>query len=301
MNPHAEEVARGKRYPFGKNWQRFSRVIDDDRIREAERSLKTMLRTESLEGKSFADVGSGSGLFSLAATRLGAARVHSFDYDPQSAACTRELKRQYSPHADHWTIDEASVLDATYLATLGRFDVVYSWGVLHHTGDMWQALRNVTTLVKPGGSLFIAIYNDQGEMSRLWTAVKIRYLRSFLWRLTLVPLFFGIVILHGLALDLWTWNNPVSRYRQYRNRRGMSFVPDLFDWLGGYPFECATPDQIFEFYRARNFALVTLKTCGGGRGNNQYVFVRSSSAPPAFQEDLRGALSERAVAWERLQ
>lgn len=299
MNSHAEEVAQGKRYEFGKNWQRFLRVVDDERIEEAERSLKTMLRVETLEGESFLDVGSGSGLFSLAAMRLGAARVHSFDYDPQSVACTRELKRRCFPKADQWSIDEASVLDMAYLNALGQFDVVYSWGVLHHTGRMWQALRNVATLVNPGGCLFIAIYNDQGKMSRMWTAVKIRYLRSPASRLILAPLFFATVVVHGLALDLCSWTNPFARYRQYRNRRGMSFVPDLFDWLGGYPFEYATPDQIFDFYRERHFTLATLKTCGGGRGNNQYVFVRAASSPdPWDQEKGSWAPEEPVIASE---
>ena len=88
------EVARGERFEFGKNWGRFLAVLNDERISEAEASLKSMLKVEGLTGKSFLDIGSGSGLFSLAARRLGA-RVHSFDYDPQSVACTAELKRRY--------------------------------------------------------------------------------------------------------------------------------------------------------------------------------------------------------------
>jgi len=109
MTTHTLEIQQGQRFEFGKNWQRFLSVLNDERIAEAEKSLRAMLETESLSGKSFLDVGSGSGLFSLAAMRLGAARVHSFDYDPQSVACTRELKRRYFPDAHHWTIEEGSV------------------------------------------------------------------------------------------------------------------------------------------------------------------------------------------------
>jgi 2-polyprenyl-6-hydroxyphenyl methylase/3-demethylubiquinone-9 3-methyltransferase len=127
MTQHATEVASGERFEFGRNWERFLRTLNDEKIAEAVKSLKDMLETESLAGKSFLDIGSGSGLFSLAARRLGA-RVHSFDYDPHSVACTAELKRRYFPHDDSWTVESGSALDASYLRSLGQFDVVYSCG-----------------------------------------------------------------------------------------------------------------------------------------------------------------------------
>src|SRR5213080_1694363 len=130
MSTHAIEIARGERFEFGRNWSRFLALLDDARIARAEESLKQMLEVENLEGQSFLDIGSGSGLFSLAARRLGA-RVHSLDYDPQSVACTKELRRRYFNNDSEWRIEEGSALDADYLKSLGSFDVVYSWGVLH--------------------------------------------------------------------------------------------------------------------------------------------------------------------------
>src|SRR5262249_38045923 len=164
------------RFEFGANWRRFLRQLNQERVAAAELSLKEMLGCENLHGKKFLDVGSGSGLFSLAARRLGA-RVLSFDYDSESVACARELKRTFFPQDGEWRIEQGSVLDQDYLRSLGQFEVVYSWGVLHHTGAMWEALGNVETLVKEGGTLFIAIYNDQGIMSDFWLFVKRSYNR----------------------------------------------------------------------------------------------------------------------------
>src|ERR1700684_4380793 len=128
MPQFLEEVERGERFEFGKNWAQFLNSLDEGRIQRAESSLREMLETPDLRGLRFLDIGSGSGLFSLAARRLGA-RVHSFDYDPQSVACTLELKRRYFPEDTGWVVEQGSVLDEEHLERLGRFDVVYSWGV----------------------------------------------------------------------------------------------------------------------------------------------------------------------------
>ncbi len=272
MQPVTAE-AETDRFAFGDNWRRFLDVLDDDRIRIAEESLKDMLGADSLEGKSFLDIGSGSGLFSLAVKRLGA-RVHSFDYDSQSVACTQELKRRYLPEDIEWRIEQGSVLDAEYMRSLGRFDIVYSWGVLHHTGDMWRALENALIPLAEGGSLFIAIYNDQGIWSRGWSALKRTYvalprgLKFPLAALLLLRLWGPAVVLDVLR------GRGFRRWRDYKSCRGMSPWHDVVDWVGGYPFEVAKPEEIFDFYRDRGLTLRRLTTCAGGKGCNQFVFDR---------------------------
>ena len=160
------------RFAFGANWLRFISHLDEARVRSAESSLQGALRTSSLDRRTFLDVGSGSGLFSLAASRLGAARVHSFDFDPESVECTRLLKARFAPQADTWTIEQGDVTDGHYCAALGAFDDVYCFGVLHHTGSMWRALDNVLGCVAPAGRVFVSIYNDQGHTSARWRQVK---------------------------------------------------------------------------------------------------------------------------------
>lgn len=275
MSEHYLEVAKGERFKFGENWSRFISLLNDQRIAIAEQSLKEFLEVDNLYGKSFIDIGSGSGLFSLSARRLGA-RVHSFDYDPQSVACTQELKQRFYPDDASWSVEQGSVLDKDLMNSLGTFDVVYSWGVLHHTGQMWQALENVAPLVNPGGQLFIAIYNDQGRASSVWKKIKQVYCKfpDSLKFIVLWPTFarlWGPTILRDLVAG-----RPLHSWRNYSSVRGMSPWRDVVDWVGGYPFEVAKPEEIFNFYKARGFSLQNLRTCAGGIGCNEFVFRKNS-------------------------
>lgn len=277
---HQIEVASGERFEFGKNWAAFLDVLDDERIAKAEASLMEMLEVETLEGKTFLDIGSGSGLFSLAARRLGA-KVHSFDFDSNSFACTQELRNRYFAGDTNWRVEQGSALDADYVRSLGKFDVVYSWGVLHHTGEMWKALENAVIPTRQGGKLFIAIYNDTGSQAKRWHWIKKTYCSlpgllktPFAVAVTLpdeIKRFAASVITAKPQTYLHSWT-------RYKNGRGMNRWHDIIDWVGGYPYEVASVDEIFEFYKLRGFTLTKVKSGGVGLGCNEFVFRRQEVA-----------------------
>lgn len=264
-----------KAFTFGKNWKSYSQTVNDNHLRNVTNSLKKNLEVTSLKGKSFLDMGSGSGVFSLAAHSLGA-DVTSIDYDMDSVECTANVKEKFASNNlnNTWSVAQGSVLDSQLIKELGVFDIVYSWGVLHHTGNMMLAFENIDKNVKAGGKLFISIYNDQGRRSKIWHWIKKTYnknaLGKFLMKLICIPYFF----LSHIFLSLKNGKNPYTEYKAYYKNRGMNMYYDWIDWIGGYPFEVAKPEEIFEFFKQKGYRLEKMKLTAG-LGCNELIFTKN--------------------------
>lgn len=258
-------VATVERFQFGNNWLNYLAVVNESHISEATARLSELLG--DLSGKTFLDVGCGSGIHSLAAVRLGASRVYSFDYDPQSVECAREMKRRFAPHSD-WIIGQGSALDESYMRSLGQFDIVYSWGVLHHTGEMWRALELVT--IPAAQQLAVCLYADQGIISRVWRSLKRLYVRHPATRPAIIALSF--LTIWGPKILLLP-HRAVPDWKNWRRKRGMSPWHDVIDWAGGYPYECAAKEDTIQFFSDRGFSLAKVKPFGRIIRMYEYVFT----------------------------
>jgi len=254
-----------ERFAFGQNWEYFAKHLQQQDYFRAKQSLQQLIG--ELTDKSFLDVGCGSGLFSIAASALGARCVLGFDVDAQAVKTARSLVEkiaQWDPAIRPEDIEfkVESILNENL--SLERFDVVYSWGVLHHTGQMYKAFDRIRDLVADDGLLVVAIYNKHWT-SPLWRAIKRTYVVSP--RLVQVGLVWAI-LLAKLSAGLLSGKNPFKR------ARGMRFYTDLVDWVGGYPYEYASVDEVTSYFTARGFELKKLKPTTGCTGCNEFVFER---------------------------
>jgi len=249
-------------FKFGQNWASFSRQLDEARIEEATRSLTSLFGEKVLEGKSFLDIGCGSGLFSIAAARLGARPIAGIDVDQVSVDTSRTNFSSWSGGKQTASFQQVSVLDAEPLKRLGIFDVVYSWGVLHHTGAMAQAIRNAASCVRPGGFLMIAIYNRHWS-SPIWKRIKWLYNKAGgFGQKALIWIFMPVIF---AAKWLVTFKNP------FKMKRGMDFMHNVIDWVGGYPYEYAGVDEMTAQLKALGFEVLTVRPAGVPTGCNEFV------------------------------
>lgn len=249
---------RNEEFDFGANWESFRPKISEDRVDAAVHALQERLAPLSCTGGTFVDVGCGSGINSLAAYRIGFDRVLSFDLARGSVRATLELKSDYGGD-DRWQAICGSILDPSFVKRLGQFDVVYAWGVLHHTGDVWRAIDLVTHLVAPSGSLILATYSADvidAPQREMWLDKKRSYNRS------------SRIGKRFMELDyFWTYTADKSlrraatglREARRARYRGMDYWVDVRDWLGGLPMEWVYDRDVELELEARSFDVVEIK------------------------------------------
>jgi len=271
MSKSADLVEQKSHFAFGKNWASYSRLVTDARVEEAIAGLRR-LAGEDLTGKRFLDIGCGSGLHSLAALRLGAREVVGLDIDPDSVATAQELLA-VNASAQRWSVMERSIFDPQ-IGSMGRFDVVYSWGVLHHTGDMCRALRAAAGLVAPGGHFIFALYRHT-SFCWFWKLEKRWYARASPAAQARAQ------AVYVKVFKLLNRRNFKDYVANYARGRGMDFYHDVHDWLGGWPYESISPSQTESLMRQLELRRVRAFVRSGkslgllGSGCAEYVYSKA--------------------------
>ena len=266
---------RATHFDFGKNWSAYSKLIDQRRLEAAIESVRSLVGDAS--GKTFLDIGSGSGLFSLAALHLGAAHVTSTDIDEDSTATTRAVLSSFDD-PKRWSAERVSVFDLRP-ERQGTFDIVYSWGVLHHTGRMWPAVEAAARMVEPGGLFALALY-EKTPLCGFWRVEKQAYMKAGRWGQKLLRGLYVAAYSAGLAA---TGRNPL-KWRREALARGMNPTHDLHDWMGGFPYESCTKEEVSAFLSERGFVPVLEKPvpvhAAGlfGSGCSEYVYRRVAAS-----------------------
>ncbi len=263
------------RFGFGQNWKSYiETTLGEQRIAASQQHMLEFLGLGDLKGKSFLDIGCGSGLHSLAAFRAGADSILGFDYDPKSVEATMICHR-YAGSPTHWSARRGSVLDEPFMNSLPESDIVYSWGVLHHTGDVWSAIRHAAGRVRPGGLFYIALYSADVQKppftAQFWLDLKQRYVKgSWLVKRSLEAWYLMVFM---LGRNLFNLPALIRRARDYKTQRGMSMMTDIRDWLGGWPMQFVHDAEAVAFCEKLGLKLERIKT---GEANTEFLFRRAS-------------------------
>ena len=271
------------KFSFGINWTDFAKNKVDENIvsTHVNDALGHLLRmpgflsAKPLEGKRVIDIGCGSGLSSLSFYENGCRDITSFDVNEDSIKATNIIKERFCNDESNlkWSIKEGSILDENLVSDLRsqeKYDLVYSWGVLHHTGDMRKAIDNTLSLCQSGSILWMALYIkvDQPDGEEIYQndlKLKIKFNEAseetkkemIVSRLKKV---FG--------------NNPATWTRPYDNR-GMTPINDVTDWLGGYPYEVARAKDIKRLLEANGFSEIEVLNENRASGTNViYIYQK---------------------------
>lgn len=253
------------RFTFGKNWQSYSRKsLTPARIEQSRRSFRNLVNGIDLHNKTFIDIGYGQGLSLVAAAEMGA-QVLGIDVDRDNLEALRMVQQTIGyPESIETRI--VSILDDRFVEeSQGRYDIVHSWGVLHHTGNMMRAIDNACALVAEGGHFICAIYNRHWS-SPVWKIIK--------WSYNSLPGPLQRAMIAVLCPVIYVAKFIVTRENPKRMDRGMDFLHDVVDWVGGYPYEYASSEEIRNYVCRQGFICVRMQAAQVPTGCNEFVFQR---------------------------
>lgn len=263
-----------KRFEFGKNWHHYiEKNFSTERVNVSKQHMLSFLQRDNLNDITFLDIGCGSGLHSLAALQSGAKKIYGLDYDINSVKATQFIRNKVG-EPSNWSVEQGSVLDEAYMSGLPQFDLVYSWGVLHHTGDVWTAMRIAAQRVKVDGLFYIALYSADVQKTpgpEFWLDIKRKYIASS----TIKRRYMELWYVWRFCMNFSITKLPafIRRARNHKHERGMNIFTDIRDWLGGWPMEFVWDKDAISFCEKMGFKLENI---AAGEANTEFLFRRIS-------------------------
>ena len=261
------------RFEFGENWTKFIKNnFTQERLDNAQKHILHFLKRDDLKGLDFLDIGCGSGLHSLAAFNAGAKKIYSIDYDQNSVNATN-ISRSHAGNPENWQTDQGDVLDDVFIDNLGKWNFVYSWGVLHHTGEVWRAIDNAQRTVADDGLFYIALYaaDVQTDMD-FWLETKQKYCNSGSFKRWLMVWWY--IWKFAMGKNIFKFPLVIKSVFEHRFKRGMNCFADIRDWLGGWPMEFTYDNDVINFLKKKNFELVNIAT---GEACSEFLFHKNSA------------------------
>ncbi|MFQ6107920.1 MAG: class I SAM-dependent methyltransferase [Candidatus Aminicenantales bacterium] len=195
---------------------------------------------EEVLNKSVLDAGCGTGVFSIIFARMGALSVVGIDISKRSLERAQRQADQLG--LQNATFQKVNMLRLPF--TDACFDIVWSWGSVHHTADPFGCLAELIRVLKPGGSLLVAVYRRTG-LTFLHETLRKGLIRlpSKYW----IPFsrFLSLVAAPGISLFK----------KRDKSRKGEKLEQLLFDWFFVPIRHSYLPEEIKSFLVKRGLVI----------------------------------------------
>ncbi len=244
----------------------FYDVVWTEYIPEYEASEKHWLlfySPEEVKGKTVLDAGCGTGVFSIIFARNGAAKVTGIDISPGSLGTARGLKEKFGlANAEFQQQDmlHLSFRDAS-------FDIVWAWGTVHHTTDPLGAITELIRVLKPGGSLFLAIYK-QTSVTWIHEIIRKTMIRTPRWSWNVLAKAGAFMLTPVVFLFK----------RRQKSRKGEKLSELILDWYFVPIRHYYTPEEIRVFLERKKFRIEKY-LAHSGRFNSSSNFIYKARKP----------------------
>jgi ubiquinone/menaquinone biosynthesis C-methylase UbiE len=240
-------------------------------VEASENHWKIFYSGEEVKGKSVLDAGCGTGIFSIIFATNGAGRVTGIDISEGSLQTARGLKKKFNlENADFQKQDMLALPFSDE-----SFDIVWAWGTVHHTTDPFRAITELLRILKPSGSILLAVYK-RTRLTFLHEIIRKTLLRAprKTWK--------------GLARVMAFFLSPVIFLfkKREKSRRGEKLEELIIDWYFVPIRHYYKPEEIRGFLEERGLVIEKYLPASG-RFDSTSNFIFKARKSPQDEDRLQ--------------